>query len=65
MPNLTKMSWCQPSENFTDEAEEALAEQDDRIIREFYEDERERIRAERAASLEDQEPDGRDLRELT
>jgi hypothetical protein len=65
MPNLTKMSWCQPSENFTDEAEEALAEQDDRIIREFYEDERERVRAERAARLEDQELDGRDLKELT
>ena len=48
LPNLARMSQFQPTNDFTDEAEEALSEQHDRQIREFYEDERERVRAVRA-----------------
>ena len=48
LPNLARMSQFKPTNDFTDEAEEALSEQHDRQIREFYEDERERVRAARA-----------------
>ena len=42
------MSQFKPTHDFTDEAEEALSEQHDRHIREFYEDERARVQAARA-----------------
>ena len=44
LPNLQNNCWRQPDTNYTDKAEEALAEQHDRQVREFYLDERERIR---------------------
>jgi chromosome segregation ATPase len=45
LPNLDSICWSKPSENFVDEAEEALAEQYDKQVKEFYLDERERVRA--------------------
>ena len=45
LPNLDSICWSKPSQDFIDEAEEALAEQHDKHVREFYLDERERVRA--------------------
>ena len=44
LPNL-EMVWCRnTAEDFTDEADEVLSEMYDKEIRDFYEDERERVR---------------------
>ena len=51
LPSLDKLCWCKPDYDFTDEAEEALNEQYDRQVREFYEDERDRVRASRLSTL--------------
>ena len=37
------MCWCPPDTNFEEEANEALNEQYDRIVREFYSEERDRL----------------------
>ena len=50
LPNLNSISWSKPCEDFSEEAEEALAQQYDRQVQEFYEDERERVRVARVAS---------------
>jgi hypothetical protein len=49
LPSLDSICWCKPNENFEDEAEEALVEQYDRQVHEFYEDERDRLLASREA----------------
>ena len=45
LPNLDSICWSKPSKDFIDEAEEALAEQYDNQVKEFYLDERERVTA--------------------
>ena len=45
LPNLARMTQFLPTSDFNEEAEEALSEQHDRQVREFYLDERERVRA--------------------
>ena len=57
LPNLKMLSWCQPNYDFTDEAEEALAEQYDRQVREYYEDECARVRASRLSTNSEQVED--------
>ena len=47
LPSLDSICWSKPDGNFLDEAEEALNEQYDKEIREFYLDERDRVRAAR------------------
>ena len=47
LPCLDSVCWSKPDENFIDEAEEALNEQYDKQISQFYLDERERVRAAR------------------
>ena len=44
LPNLDSICWSKPDEDFLAEAEEALNEQYDKEIRDFYWDERERVR---------------------
>ena len=45
IPNLDSLCWCHPDEDFRDEAEQALNEQYDRQVADFYEDEREKAQA--------------------
>ena len=55
--NLDSVCWSKPDEDFTEEAEEALNDQYDRQIREFYEDERDRVHAARVSEQLHQLPD--------
>ena len=57
LPNLDSVCWSKPDEDFTEEAEEALNDQYDRQIREFYEDERDRVHAARVSEQLHQLPD--------
>ena len=50
LPNLNSICWSKPCDDYSEEAEEALAQQYDRQVREFYEDERERVRVVRHAA---------------
>ena len=45
LPSLDSICWCKPDEDFVNDAEEALCDQYDREVRDFYLDERERVRA--------------------
>ena len=51
MPNLNSILWCPPDDNFTDAAEEYLADQYDREIQEFYLDAQEQARVKHAGNL--------------
>ena len=44
-PDLNTILWCKPDTDFIDEAEEALNEQYDREVQEFYSDQRDRLKA--------------------
>ena len=57
LPNLASISQFKPSYAFAEEAEIALSEQYDRQVKEFYEDERDRVRAARAGEPDPQPPD--------
>ena len=41
LPNISTIEWVKPDDSFQDEAEEALCEQYDRQVAEFYLEERE------------------------
>ena len=45
VPKLESICWSKPSEHFIDEAEEALGEQYDRQVKEYYIDAKDRARA--------------------
>ena len=45
IPNLDSLCWCQADADFTDEAEQALNDQYDRQIADFYKDKQEKAQA--------------------
>ena len=59
LPNLNSICCSKPCEDFSDEAEKAIAKQHDRQVQEFYDDERERVCVARMqpGNLDPQPPD--------
>ena len=55
LPKLNRILWCPPDDDYIDEAEEFLAEQYDREIRDFYLDAQEQARLRHEGQVDEQD----------